>query len=275
MGDHSGDTTIKDFYSHVFHVLPENSLLVGRPGVPGFDLFYYQVVNGWRPDVAIPQAEHPDALRMEDMREKPLYTTVIGQSLHSTGGSVQFPEEMWFVPVLAAPSVNASWLGGHPLTLYEARREPPGLIVETVTPQHTVGRVMDGVELVGFDLDRTEVEAGGTLHLTLYWRPMKPPALSFYRVSTILGDERFRETHSLGFGLIKRYQRDRQFQPGSIVVEDYDLVVMSSLSEGEHTLRLVTCDFGSLGARNEEVLDLAEIRVIDQSDGAPSPLLSR
>ena len=122
---------------------------------------------------------------------------------------------------------------------------------------------MDGVELIGFDLDRTEVAAGGTLHITLYWRPLKAPALNYYKVSTILGDDRYRETHALGFGLIRRYQQEHQFQPGSIVVEDYDLVVMSSLPKGGHTLRLATCDFGALGAKTEEWLELAEIRVVD------------
>ena len=73
----------------------------------------------------------------------------------------------------------------------------------------------------------------------------------------------YRETHTLGFGLIRRYQQEHQFQPGSIVVEDYDLVVMSSLSKEEHTLRLATCDFGALGSKTEEWLDLAEIRVVD------------
>jgi hypothetical protein len=36
---------------------------------------------------------------------------------------------------------------------------------------------------------------------------------------------------------------------------------MSSLSDGEHELRLTTCDFGALGSRTEESVDLAEIDV--------------
>jgi len=51
--------------------------------------------------------------------------------------------------------------------------------------------------------------------------------------------------------------------PGGIIVEDYDLVVMSNLPKGERTLRLATCDFGPFGARTEEWLELAEIRVVD------------
>ncbi len=122
---------------------------------------------------------------------------------------------------------------------------------------------MDGVEFVGFDLDRTEVAAGGTLHIRLYWRPLEAPVLNYYRVSTVLGDDRYRETHTLGFDLLRRYQREDRFRPGDVIVEDYNLVVMSSLPAGEHTLRLGTCDFGSFGSRTEEWLDLTEIRVVD------------
>jgi hypothetical protein len=263
---HSGDTTVKDFYSRVFRVLPQGSLLLGRPGVPGFDLFHLPLVYGWRPDVALPQVKSPDPLTMDDLGERPLYVTAgpdVLESEHSLGKDSPLLRDLWYVPVLAAPSVYVSWLGGHPLTLYEARREPPPFVVQTAAPQHQVGRVMDGVELIGFDLDRTEVAAGGTLHITLYWRPLKQPVLNYYRVSTILGDGRYRETHTLGFGLIRRYQQERRLAPGDVIVEDYDLVVMSSLPKGEHTLRLATCDFGTFGAKTEEWLELAEIRVVD------------
>ncbi len=263
---HSGDTTVKDFYSHVFRVLPQDSLLLGRPGVPGFDLFHLPLVYGWRPDVAIPQVESPAALTVDELGGRPLYVTAgpdVLESEQALERDSPLLKELWYVPVLAAPSVHVSWLGGHPLTLYEARREPPPFLIQTAAPQHHLGRVMDGVELIGFDLDRTEVVAGGTLHITLYWRPLKAPVLNYYKVSTILGDDRYRETHTLGFGLIRRYQQEHQFQPGSIVIEDYDLVVMSGLSKGEHTLRLATCDFGAFGSKTEEWLDLAELRVVD------------
>jgi hypothetical protein len=263
---HSGDTTVKDFYSHVFRLLPQDSLLLGKPGVPGFDLFHFPLVYGWRPDVAVPQIESPAALSADALGERPFYATAgpdVLRSEHALERDSPLLRDLWYVPVLAAPSPYVSWLGGHPLTLYEARRQPPPFLVQTATPQHPVGRVMDGVELIGFDLDRTEVAAGGTLHITLYWRPLKAPVLDRYRISTILGDGRFRETHTLGFGLISRYQQERRLPPETVIVEDYDLVVMSSLPAGEQTLRLATCDFGALGARTEEWLELAEIRVVD------------
>ena len=49
---------------------------------------------------------------------------------------------------------------------------------------------------------------------------------------------------------------------GDTLVEDYRLVVMSSLPEGPQTLRLSTCDFGPLGSRIEDSVDLVKIDVI-------------
>lgn len=121
---------------------------------------------------------------------------------------------------------------------------------------------MDGVRLLGFDVDRTRVTAGGTLHLRLYWQALKPPALSFYKVSLVLGDERYRETHTLGFGLIERFQQEEQLSAGFMMVEDYRLVVLSGLEEGRHMLRLMTCDYGTLGSRHESAVDLLEIEVV-------------
>ena len=42
---HTGDTTVEDFYNQVFRFLPRNSIVLGRPGVPGFDLFYHYLVD--------------------------------------------------------------------------------------------------------------------------------------------------------------------------------------------------------------------------------------
>lgn len=122
--DHSGDTTVKDFYRHVFRALPENALLVGRAGVPGFDLFHHHLVDRPRPDVVVPQVEGPDALTAQSLEGKAIYMTEMpdGAKVEGSDGLAgAATDEMWYVPVLAAPSVFVSWLGGHPLTLYELR----------------------------------------------------------------------------------------------------------------------------------------------------------
>lgn len=261
--DRSGDTTVRDFYQEVFRVVPEGSVLLGRPGVPGFDLFHHYQMGSPRPKIDVPQLEAPDAFTAAELDGRPLYLVaapdVIRHSTKGVDGQALLPEELWYVPVLAAPSPHVSWLGGHPLTLYRAQSEPPPFVVPEAHPQHAVGVEMDGVRLLGFDIDRTRVDAGGTLHLRLYWEAVKPPALSFYKVSLVLGDARFRETHTLGFGLIERLQREGRLSAGFTFVEDYRLVVTSGLSEGKRTLRLLTCDFGTMGSREEASVDLIEI----------------
>jgi hypothetical protein len=120
---------------------------------------------------------------------------------------------------------------------------------------------MDGVRLLGLDVDRTQVAAGDTLHLRLYWRIDKPPALDLYKVSLTLGDDRYREIHTLGFGLIRQFRQENRLTTGTTIAEDYRLGVMSSLPPGQHTLRLSTCDFGSLGSRAEDGVDLIDVAV--------------
>jgi hypothetical protein len=256
--NHAGDTTVNDFYSHVFQVLPQDSVLLGRPGVPGFDLFHHYLIGASRPDVDVPQLKSPYGVAVSELENRPLFLTMSpdSSSLHR-----QLPDGLWFVPVIAAPSSYVSWLGGHPLTLYEARTRPPAFIVESARPQHVVGREMDGVRLLGFDLDRTQVAAGDTLRLRLYWRIDKPPALDLYKVSLTLGDDRYREIHTLGFGLIRQFRAENQLTTGATIAEDYRLVVMSNLPPGQHTLHLSTCDFGPLGSRTEEGVDLIDVLV--------------
>jgi len=80
-------------------------------------------------------------------------------------------------------------------------------------------------------------------------------SLSFGRLPTLSGQT------PPGIGGSPRWEW--RLPPGEVIVEDYDLVVMASLPKGEHTLRLATCDFGAFGAKTEEWLELAEIRVVD------------
>jgi Protein O-mannosyl-transferase TMEM260-like len=257
--DHHDDTTVKDFYDQAFLALPQNSVLLGNRGVPGFDLFHHYVVSASRPDVDVPQFTSPYSIPFSELKDRPLFLTL---SPDSAGLHQDLPNGLWFTPVIAGPSEFVSWLGGHPLTLYEAHSSPPAFVVEDARPQHAVDREMDGVRLLGFDIGETSVAPGGTLHLRLYWQIDKAPALDLYKVSLTLGDDRYREIHTLGFGLVKRFREGHLLTSGATIVEDYRLVVMSSLPAGEHPLRLATCDFGALGSRTEGGIDLIDIQVV-------------
>jgi len=257
--DRSEDTTIDDFYRNVYSRLPEGASLYGNPGVVGFDMFYYQMVDNIRPDVTMPQLRDPFAPVSMPSHGNRVFSTV-SKSIDGEHGVMEIPEDAWLVPVLSAPAPHDTWWSDIPLNLYEVRSEPPALIMQQASPQYVVGADMDGVTLLGFDLPQTEVKAGGTVHLRLYWQPVKEPALNYYRVATIIGDQEFQEVHSLSFGVIGQYQKRGLYKSG-IIVEDYDLVILSSLPEGPQPLRLRTFDFGPLGSRTEQSLDLAMLEV--------------
>ena len=149
---------------------------------------------------------------------------------------------------------------GRSLLLYRVQETPPPLVVAEASPEHRVERDLGGLVLLGFDLSDDRVEAGGTLHLTLYWQVEQPGR---YGVATTLGEGSFPEVHELGFGNLERYQRELGPVPDGIVVEEYDLVVLSSTPAGRQTLRVGLAAFPPVEGAAEELVDLAEVLVVD------------
>jgi hypothetical protein len=144
--------------------------------------------------------------------------------------------------VIASPVVDADTLTGRRLALYESRTQAPQLFVTNPSPDVVVNASFGPVTLLGYDIDTTTVEAGESVHLRLYWQG------SFngrYTVGTSIGDSPYAEAHDLGFGMLNRVQQ--QNRAGVALVEEYDLVVLSSLETGEHSFS-VTLTSG-LGAQ--------------------------
>jgi len=231
--DRSRDTSVNDFYRNVFERLPPGATLVGGRGVFGYDMFYFRQTEGLRPDVSLPLMEAPAAAGPAQIgRATDLFSTVQPQQggpgqRRALGGGDALPADRWYVPVLAAPMLEQSTVGRRALVLYRAQRQPPNLVVSQASPGHVVDHDFGGLTLVGYDVDR-EARAGGTVHVVLYWRMSKPDR---YLVTTQLGDVGF-ETHELGFGNLERFVRTTGRSDG-IVVEEYDLVVLSSIRPGD------------------------------------------
>jgi hypothetical protein len=145
------------------------------------------------------------------------------------------------------------------LILYELSQTPPALVVEEANPAHEVGAQLDGLELVGYDLDGGQVERGGRVHLTLYWRVVE-------RVSSVVVtaiDGVYLERHELGFGNLARYVQEFGPVRNSVVVEDYWLVVPSTVEPGECVLQVGT-RAPLLGEGGEaELLSLATLEVVE------------
>jgi MFS family permease len=237
--DYSTDTAINDFYENVFDLLPPDSALLGRGGVFGYDMFYFRLVYNYRPDVAMPMIDGPRPSARE-LAGRSIYTTQPLQAGRGGGGPWSPPpglvsRDAWYVPILLGQSGVGTGMReqGQPLTLYAAQDTPPELIVGAAQPQHVVGQSLEGLELVGYDLDDSRATPGGRLRLTLYWRGQPPRAL----IATSLGDATL-ETHPLGLGNLARYIQEVRPLRNGIVVEDYWVVVPSTLEPGDYPLQV-------------------------------------
>jgi hypothetical protein len=157
------DTAIGDFYHNVYAMLPSNSLLIGRRGVFGFDMYYWQKVYNIRPDVVLPMF---DSSRRPEPRA-PVYTTVRVVDGEPQGGvwappRGTLPEDAWYVPVLLGNQRD--------LVLSRASADPPPLVVANAQPQSRVDKAFDGLVLVGYDQASVADAPSPRIHVKTYWR---------------------------------------------------------------------------------------------------------
>ena len=268
--DQSMNTGINDFYVVAFERLPENSVLQGQRGVFGFDMFYYPFVYDVRPDVEIPAAAGPGLPQPES--DGPVFTTTPGGGRFGGGGGGGFSGNIgaggaWYWPVMAAPvteegtvTLSTGLFGDRTLTLYETRDEPPNLFATTVASANQVDIAFGALTLVAYEVTTAEVAPGGTVHLALYWRG-DWASIAQSTISTQVGDAPYVETHQLGFGNLSRYL-DEVGEPaaGSLLVEEYDLIVLSSLDSAGHTLR-VRSSSAATGEAEAEWVELVTLSV--------------
>lgn len=258
--DRSEDAAIGDFYANVWDYLPENSVLVGRGGVFGYDMFYYRLVYGVRPDVWLPMLEKPeDAGQAWASHTGGLFTTDRPQpGAKTTPWSAPpglVPPDAWYIPRIVG---NAD-LGprARRLVLYEVSSETPQLFTET--PPATLvssGAVIGGARLVGYDLAQRQVAAGDTLHITLYWALLRPQRTA---VSTSLGTVVL-EGHELGFGNLQRYAQERGVE--GLLVEDYQIVVPSWVEPGKYPLGIGPVAPKDQSAASPPQVDLGSVTVL-------------
>lgn len=261
LNDRSGDMAINDFYENVFALLPQDAVLLSRGGVFGYDVFYYRLVYGVRPDVLIPALD-PAPPTGREGREVYANTT-LEQARGGGGGGGPWAAprgwteaDDWAVPVLHGASGAA---GSRELVLYHVTDEPPELVVTDAHPQHPVGQPVGGRVLLGYDLETESVPAGGTLHLTLYWQGIEP--LRGVLVGTALDGEVL-EVHELGLGNLTRYVQTFRPPQDGVVVEDYRVVVPSQTAPGAVSLEVVAVNrFGAEGAQVVERLPLQSVTV--------------
>ena len=257
--DRSDDVAVNDFYANVWEFLPDNSSLITRGGVMGYDAFYWPLIYNTRPDIFLPTLPTPFPVSTS-LDGLDLYSaTPIGEGQKALGpGALPpnlLPKDLWQVPVLIGAHQNQPGLLSQRgrLVLYHLTEEPPGMIVDSASPTSPLYLKLGGVALLGIDLEQESVESGGIIHLTLYWKILRP---SRYGVELSIGDS-ILEAHELGFGNLARYQKEVGFPMDSVIVEDYWLVIPSTTPAGTHDLNIRLLSGG-------EASTIAEILVLDE-----------
>jgi hypothetical protein len=240
--DRSDDVAINDFYANVWEILPESAGLLTRSGVFGYDAFYWRLAYGTWPDVYLPVT--PGAkIAPADLQKRSLYSTVGRQALQRAALRTLRPADLmirdsWMTPLLvgarAASSTSTTWGAGDRPTLYRLDSDAPSFVVDRASPSITIEQPLGDVTLVGADVSPQTVESGGRIRLVLYWRVAGAQAPT----ASVGLDAIPLERHEIGFGNLARYQAEIGPVAGRVVVEDYWLVIPSTIAEGEHSLTI-------------------------------------
>jgi hypothetical protein len=139
--------------------------------------------------------------------------------------------------------------------LYQLSDTPRNLVVDEAKPTLFLNLDLNGITLLGADVDPMNVESGSRIHLTLYWRLDRPRP---YQIETAL-DGRPIEIHDLGFGNLERYEAEIGPVLEKVIIEDYWLVVPSTTPEGTQDLTVRLVGY-------EDTITITELMVVDQEE---------
>ncbi len=254
--DRSDDINTNDFYANVWEYLPENSTLLSQGGVMGYDAFYWQLVYDTRPDVLLPALPtHQPSLA--DLQGGELFSTTPLNGINQNRAPGALPKDLlpansWQTPVLVGSQGVES--KRNRLVLYQLSREAPTLVVDSAQPDLEIHADLGNLTLLGADISDGPLESGGRLHLILYWtiRRLEPITLTTY-----LGEQPL-ATHELGFGNLQRYDSEVKAVADGVIVEDYWLVIPSTVQPGSHTLNIQiqgienSLEIGAIDVINEQ-----------------------
>ena len=263
--DYSQDTAINDFYENVWDILPQDSVLIGRSGVFGYDMFYFRLVYNVRPDVLIPLLDTPDP-DPERLAGRDIYSTTRLDNNRNQIGPGAIPphlieKDSWYIPVLLGQ--NSQNLVGREreLVLYQVSSLPPDLIVSQIQPEFMIEEEINGWYLAGYDLIN---ESENRLQLTLYWQLSSDTTeIKALPIVTTFLDNIPLESHQLGLGNLARFAS--LFPPDQMdyLQESYAIVIPSTIQGGGFSLNLALVSGYQPGADLKEVpkLDLGVIQI--------------
>jgi len=259
--DFSDDTAINDFYANIWEILPQDSALITPGGVFGYDAFYWKLVYGTRPDVVLPTLPSPNPTR----------ASLVGHDLYATTRAIQgnkgpgslppdlLDKGLWEIPVLLGEQPEAQTGKRQSLVLYHLTPSPPVIVPSNTTFSIPLNANLGTVTLSGADVTPGTVESGSYIHIKLYWRIR--PGQRLPRVAITLDGNALAQ-HEVGFGLIPRYHQEIGIDPADMILDEYDLVIPSTIPPGEWALKISTID---LRQAQEDTVRLTDLIVTDES----------
>jgi hypothetical protein len=247
--DRSEDVGVNDFYSNVWEVLPEDAVLLTAGGVFGFEAFYWQLIYDTRPDVLLP-AKDPGTAATCDLSSQEVFAT--GSALAGRGGArfrgargCELPERYWRIPVLIGPEDTGTFGGRGPMTLLRLSDTPPEVSTQGQPPDIQLEVQIGRITLIGEDLEMDGTERGG-------WHGVGE------RIVISLDEEALVE-YEIGFGNLPRNPGQIENLVGRVIVEDYWLVIPSTVTPGKIPLEV------SLGG-SDEMTTIGKVLVVDEEE---------
>lgn len=257
ISDHSQDVAVNDFYANVWEMLPEGAVLLTSSGVFGYDAFYWQLAYDTRPDVLLPALTTPDPAGM-DLAGRDIFTTTPVLNRPQRRGPGALPAgiidaDWWQIPILFGAQTEGGARARSHLILYALSAEPPELVITNAKPSIPLEADLNGLRILGADLSPITLESGARIHIVLYWQLYQP---DLKRVITFIDDQPL-EVHELGLGNLQRYHREIGLDSDQVIVEDYWLVIPSTITPGTHKLSIRS-------DKSQTEIDLGEITIVDQ-----------
>lgn len=255
--DRSNDVNTNDFYANIWTYLPENSTLLSRTGVMGYDAFYWQLAYDTRPDVVLPALPTHNPV-YADLQGRELFSTTPLNGANQNRGLGAITKDVisagtWQTPVLVGSQGLMS--SRNRLVLYQLSQQAPDLVVDEAQPDFEINADFGNLTLLGVDISDDAVESGGCLHLILYWNLQRLEPIT---LTTFIGEQPL-ETHELGFGNLKRYNAEVRRVTDGVIVEDYWLVIPSTIQPGSLALTIQVQGI-------DETVEIAGIEVINEEE---------
>ncbi|MCB0166630.1 MAG: glycosyltransferase family 39 protein [Anaerolineae bacterium] len=109
-------------------------------------------------------------------------------------------------------------------------------LLDSNPPQHSVDvRLNDSIQLIGYDIDRTELQAGDTLHLTLHWTTDKALDADYTVFTQLLGPD-FQLHGQLDHQPIENLWPTTRWQPGERLADRYDIPIDANAPPGPYQI---------------------------------------